>query len=248
MHKLPAAVLATTPAPSMSERYVHVNTNDVIRLMEREGFHVTAAKTASPRSRDPLFARHMVEFRPNKEVEYAGATPRVIFTNSHDGTCAAQAMAGLYRFVCANGLVIGQTTEQIKQRHTGDAAYELIERMRALAKNTERTFSQIDRWSRIELTASQRNDYARLVAQLRWGDAAMFEPAELLAPRRETDSLPDLWTTFNVLQENTVRGGVSGLSRSGRAATSRPLTDIQRDLAYNARLWQLTTEIADVVA
>jgi len=36
-----------------------------------------------------------------------------------------------------------------------------------------------------------------------------------------------------------------GLSRSGRQATSRPLTDIQRDLAYNAQLWQLADELAE---
>jgi len=63
--------------------------------------------------------------------------------------------------------------------------------------------------------------------------------------RREEDDRGDLWTTFNRLQENTVRGGLVGLSRSGRQATSRPLTDIQRDLAYNAQLWQLADELAE---
>jgi hypothetical protein len=244
--QMPKSVLAAAPSPKMSERYVHVNTHEVIQLMEREGFHVSAARSASPRSRDQLYARHMVEFRPNKEVVHMGATPRVVFTNSHDGTSAAQAVAGMFRFVCANGLIVGNVTETIKQRHSGDAAYELIERMRALAKNTERTFSQIERWSRIELSESRRNDFARFAAQLRWGDAAMFDPATLLEVRRPEDERPDLWTTFNVLQENTVRGGLIGLSRSGRRATSRPLTDIQRDVQYNAQLWQVASELAEL--
>lgn len=245
--KLPAAVLAAAPSPKMSERYVHVDTREVIALMERSGFFVAAARSSAPRSRDPLYAKHMVEFRLKNSPIERGATPRVLFTNSHDGSSSAVARAGLYRFVCSNGLVVGQDTERLSARHAGEAAYELIERMRALAKNTERTFSQIERWSQIHLTDAQRADYARLVAQLRWGDAARFDPEVLLAARRDEDVGDDLWRTFNVLQENTVRGGLVGLSRSGRRATSRPLTDITRDQEYNAQLWELTNQIAEMV-
>ena len=63
--------------------------------------------------------------------------------------------------------------------------------------------------------------------------------------RRHEDDRGDLWTTFNRLQENTVRGGIEGLSRSGRAATSRPLSDISRSVDYNAQLWQLAEEVAE---
>ena len=245
MSNLPLSVLADRAAPAMSSRYVHVNTREVVELMEQEGFYVAAAKTTAPRSRDPMFARHSIEFRRHDAPQLDGTTPRIIFVNSHDGTTAAQAMAGLYRFVCSNGLVVGQTLEQIKQRHAGDAAYELITRMRALAKNSEETFTKIDHWSRKQLTTPQRNQFARFAAQLRWGDAAMFEPEETLKLRRAEDDRGDLWSTFNRLQENTVRGGLIGLSRSGRQATSRPLTDIQRDLAYNAQLWRLTEELAE---
>ena len=245
MNTLPLSVLADRPAPKMSERYVHVNSREIVELMEQEGFYVAAAKTTAPRSRDPMFARHSIEFRRHDAPRVGGTTPRIIFVNSHDGTTAAQAMAGLYRFVCSNGLVIGRTLEQIKQRHAGDAAYELIARMRSLAKNSEQTFTKIEQWSRKQLTTPQRNQFARFAAQLRWGDAAMFEPEEMLRLRRAEDDRGDLWSTFNRLQENTVRGGLVGLSRSGRQATSRPLTDIQRDLAYNAQLWQLTEELAE---
>lgn len=245
MTTLPLSVLAQHAAPAMSSRYVHVNSHEVVRLMEAEGFYVAAAKTSAPRSRDPMFARHSIEFRQVEAREIAGATPRVIFVNSHDGTTAATAMAGLYRFVCSNGLVVGQTMETVKQRHSGDAAYELITRMRSLAKNTEGLFGKIDEWSRKDLSKAQRHEFARFAAQLRWGDAGMFEPEELLRVRRDEDDRGDLWTTFNRIQENTVRGGLVGLSRSGRQATSRPLTDIQRDLAYNGQLWRLADEVAE---
>jgi hypothetical protein len=54
-----------------------------------------------------------------------------------------------------------------------------------------------------------------------------------------------LWSTFNRVQENTIRGGVEGLSRSGRSATSRPLSDITRSVDYNQQLWSLADEVAE---
>lgn len=246
VNRLPAAALATRAHPDMSSRYVHVNTAEIVRRMAQEGFYVASTRSSSPRSRDPLYARHAIEFRHAEAVEIAGATPRILFVNSHDGSTAATAAAGFYRFVCCNGLVVGSTLEAVKQRHAGDAAVELIDRMREMARNTERAMSSIERWSSKELTRSQRHDFAAMAAQLRWGDAARFEPEELLRVRRAEDDRGDLWATFNVLQENTVRGGLVGLSRAGRRATSRPLTDINRDLTFNGQLWTLAEELAEV--
>lgn len=246
MANLPISALTTTAAPTMSERYVHVNTREVISLMENEGFYVSAAKSASPRVRDALYAKHSIEFRHKEAPENHGATPRIVFINSHDGSSAAMAVAGMFRFVCSNGLVVGSTFEKVRQRHAGDAAVELIDRMRALAKNSDKLFSQIEGWQKIDLSSSKRLAFARMAGQLRWGDAEMFQPEEILNVRRAEDDKGDLWSTFNIIQENTVRGGLIGLSRAGRQATSRPLTDIHRDISYNANLWKLAEEIAEV--
>jgi len=244
MASLPISALTTTASPTMSNRYVHVNTREVISLMENEGFYVSASKSASPKKRESLYTKHSIEFRHKDAPIIAGATPRVVFVNSHDGSSAAMAVAGIFRFVCSNGLVVGKAFEKVRQRHAGDAAVELIDRMRALAKNSDKMFSQIEAWSKIDLSASKRMAFARLAGQLRWGDSGMFEPEEILNVRRAEDDRGDLWSTFNIIQENTVRGGLIGLSRSGRQATSRPLTDIHRDISYNSQLWQLTEELA----
>lgn len=244
MTKLPSCVTTAVASPKMTERYVHVNSAEVVQLMEREGYRVAAVRTASPRARDPLYARHSIDFRHANAKEIAGATPRILFTNSHDGTTSAQVMAGFYRFVCSNGLVIGETVGALRQRHSGDAAYELITRMRQLAKNTEKLYTKIDGWTRKELTLDQQINFAQLAAQLRWGDAHMYGADQVLRVRRAEDDAANLWSVFNRIQENTIRGGLIGLSRSGRQATSRPLTDIGRDAAYNAALWTLAEEVA----
>lgn len=245
MKTLPASALATTAAPTVSERYQFISSHEIVQRFAQEGWAVDSATVAAPRKRDVLFAKHMIDFRHPDFEPINGAVPRIILVNSHDGSSSAKVLAGVFRFVCSNGLVVGNTVGREVVRHTGDAAADLIHRMRQLAKNTSDLYSKIDRWSNIDLTQAQRHEFARFAAQLRWGDAQRFTPEDLLQVRREGDDRGDLWTTFNRLQENTVRGGIEGLSRSGRAATSRPLSDISRSVDYNAQLWQLAEEVAE---
>jgi len=245
MKSLPAAVAAVAAAPTVSARYQFISSNEIVRRFAEEGWAVADATVATPRKRDTLFAKHMIDFRHPDHQPVQGAVPRIILVNSHDGSSSASVLAGVFRFVCSNGLVVGTTVAREVTRHTGDAAADLIHRMQQLARNTSDLYTKIDRWSKVDLTRAQRFEFARFAAQLRWGDPHRFAPEELLQVRRDSDDAGDLWTTFNRLQENTVRGGLDGLSRSGRAATSRPLSDITRSVDYNAQLWRLAEEIAE---
>jgi len=241
---LPRSALAAAPAPTVSRRYEFISTADIVQRFSQEGWAVAQATVAAPRKKDPLWAKHMLDFRHPDLKEINGAVPRIILTNSHDGSSSARLLAGVFRFVCSNGLVVGNTTHKETIRHTGDAAADLIHRMQQLAKNTSQLYASIDAWSRKDLSKAQRHEFARFAAQLRWGDAQRFTPEDLLQVRRAEDDRGDLWATFNRVQENTVLGGIEGLSRSGRAATSRPLSDITRSVEYNAQLWQLADEVA----
>lgn len=243
--KMPSAIFTNSGADHLSDRYSHINTNNVIEMMLQDGFYVHSAKAVEARSRDPQFGKHVVEFRHNDAKPVNGVLPRVLFLNSHDGSTAARMFAGLFRFICSNGLVIGAALDMVKLRHTGEAAFELTQRASSIAKNGSRYFEQVERWSQKQLSAPQRNEFAMLASQLRWGDPHRFAAKEVLQVRRAEDDAGDLWSTFNRIQENTVRGGLPGLTRTGRAATSRPLNDMQRDIEFNANLWRLTEELFD---
>lgn len=249
--RLPAAVLTEHAHPRMSQRYVHVNSHDVVQLMEREGFTVASVNTPRSRkntNRDPLYQRHQIDFRradwDKRDDNRGGYVPRMLYTNSHDGTTQASFMLGVYAFVCSNGMVVGSTYASEKVRHAGEVAKELIGRMQSLAANTAPLFDQIDQWQEKILTVPQMREFARLSSVLRWGDANRFDAEEVLRVRRTEDDAASLWAVFNRVQENTVRGGLSGLSRSGRAATSRPLSEIHHSTEYNRNLWKLAEDFA----
>ena len=85
----------------------------------------------------------------------------------------------------------------------------------------------------VELNEETRTDMAVEARKLRFGDIHM-DPMLLLAPRRGEDQGRDIWTTYNVLQENCIRGGFKLNKR-----TSRELRNIDALDRVNTGLWDI---------
>jgi hypothetical protein len=79
-----------------------------------------------------------------------------------------------------------------------------------------------------------------------------IQPVQMLIPRRTADTGHDLWSTFNVVQENAVRGGLSGMRQTDdgrwRRATTREITGIDQDIKLNKALWVLAEKMAELKA
>lgn len=244
--RLPPQVTASAPASTVSDAYRFISTKQVVDMMIAEGFSVHSASVRRPRGADASpTGLHLVDFRhPDSPTALGGVVPRVLFMNSHDGSRSAQVLVGAFRLVCSNGLVVGSTIARERARHAGDAAAELVERMRQLSRNTLPMFQSIERWSRKDLTRHQQHEFARLATTLRWGRPDAVATDELLEVRRAGDDAGDLWTVFNRVQEATTRLSLRAVSRNGRAGTTRPLQEVGANTRYNADLWQLAEEFA----
>jgi len=60
---------------------------------------------------------------PNKKItihEKDDLIPEVVIKNSYDGSTAITVMAGAFRLVCTNGMVIGEIVDYFKNRHLTD--------------------------------------------------------------------------------------------------------------------------------
>ena len=70
----------------------------------------------------------------------------------------------------------------------------------------------------------------------------------MLTVRRAGDAGADLWTTFNRVQENTIRGGLSAWGRDAhnrrRRVTTREVNGIDQDVKLNRALWLLGERMA----
>ena len=70
---------------------------------------------------------------------------------------------------------------------------------------------------------------------------------DLLIPHREEDYRDDLYTVLNIIQENLIRGNVSGVNKeSGRRFTSKEIKSITTDTQVNKGVWELAERIASI--
>jgi hypothetical protein len=72
------------------------------------------------------------------------------------------------------------------------------------------------------------------------------EAERLLRPRRHADNKADLWTAFNRVQENIIKGGVSGRSTTGRRLSTRAIGGVTENVKLNRALWTLADGRAEL--
>ncbi len=71
---------------------------------------------------------------------------------------------------------------------------------------------------------------------------------QILRPRRYDDNRADLWTVFNRVQENLVKGGLSGRAANGRRQRTRAVQGIDQNVRLNRALWLLADGLRQLKA
>lgn len=248
------AIYAEAAHDSRSDRYAYIPTRDLVAGMRAEGFLPVKVSQAKARAEDRAgHAKHLIRFRREEQLGAAEAR-EVVIVNSHDGSSGFRLMAGLYRLVCSNGLIVGQTDNEIRLRHSGNAVGQVIEGAYSIVKDFDRVTEQIDAMKSLTLQPEQRLAFGHAALALRFDDAANagIKPDQIVRPRRIEDQRPDLWTTFNVAQENIIRGGLRGWRQDAngrhRRATTREVGGIDQNVALNRGLWILAAEMQKLAA
>lgn len=241
---LPPSAYSQSADTTRSSKYSHIDTMEVVDLMKQRGWYVADTQAAQPYKKDPLFVRHLIDFRHPDGFKNEDGSGRVVVINSHDGTKSATAISGFFRFVCENGLLVGDTVGQAKLKHMGHTSEEFVQLVSGVAENMERVGSVFDKWSQVQLSHRQREDFAKEAAKLRWGEKHNFDTIELLQPIREEDDSGSLYTVFNRVQEHATKGGITGANPAGRRVRSRELKNIDRNAKFNQDLWMLAESMA----
>jgi hypothetical protein len=179
-----------------------------------------------------------------------GEAIEVVLINSHNRSAAYQLMAGVFRFICSNGMIVGDTFERISVRHMDFNPDEIVEASYEIIHKAPRIAGTMQEMKAIELCQSEREIFAESAALSLYDEkeSIPFRTERLLAPRRYDDrSKNDLWSTFNIVQENIMKGGIRGFKKddSGklRNVTTRKIKSIDRDVKLNKALWNLTEKM-----
>ncbi|MDY7536456.1 DUF932 domain-containing protein [Pseudomonas sp. Bout1] len=238
------SIFANEAHQSRSDRYLYIPTVDVLESLRREGFLPFMACQTRVRNEEKRdHTKHMIRLRHADQIMSKEAN-EIILLNSHDGTSSYQMMAGCFRFVCANGLVLGDATMDQKVRHMGsaDIVGEVIEGAYEVLNQFEAIEEQRDIMKQTKLREFEQLALAQGALAYRYDQRegpAPVTASQLLSARRSEDRSDDLWTTFNRIQENTIRGGLRGRNKQGRRTTTRQVNGIDQDVKLNRALWAM---------
>jgi hypothetical protein len=261
LYSLAPSIFATEAHESRSERFRPIPTIDVVRALAKEGFHAVGAKQS--RTKDETkreYTKHLIRFRrfdDIKPMRSKDSVCEIVLRNANDGTSAYDLMSGMFREVCLNGLVCKtDDIDAIKVRHSGDVVSKVIEGTYTVLEQSERVLAAPDKWSSLSLSRDAALAYAESAHMLRFdGVKTAVEPQQLLRPRRIEDRTNDLWTVFNVVQENVIRGGLDDfrLTQDSRGRSrvryqyTRAVNGIDQDVKLNRALWHMTESMSRIL-
>lgn len=238
------AVRATGPAPNVSDKYQFVSTLEALELAEAAGFKIVGARAANltPYAQHQITMVHknQLDLYQKNGADMEGIARLEIF-NSHDRTRRFMFAAGFFRLICSNGLIMTSglsTCIRVKHKFADSRRSEIMANLEHADTMLENVISKIDTLKERILTYNEQKAYAQYALLSRFAYRPNMpkrfqdipKSAEnLLSVRRDQDEGDNLWTVFNRVQENTVRG-VEGFSRGIRGFYDQT--------RMNFRLWE----------
>lgn len=228
-----------------SGRYYATNTRAVIdNLRENYGFIPIEYReqnvTKKTRHRIGYQMHEMILIKP--ELIREGLRAMISVKNSHDAQFSLKINSGIDRLICENGLMANMlsfTNPNIRHVNSEQNQEILIEQA---IENANALVNQFDCWQMVKLDWFQAKSLAYDMAKeanptlkentQKIGDISILGGViddlcwELLNQQRKEDKQADLFTTYNVVQENIIEGNYSIIGKNGKKRKARPINSI----------------------
>ncbi len=249
------SINATQPSTRVSSKYLFIPTTQALEVLADHGWMPIEARQARTRIEENNgYQKHVIRLmndRFNKELMVGDTIPQLMLTNSHSGTSAFELSAALLRKICMNGLCVSdKTLDSIKIRHMGYQDQSMSLACESIVKALPNVLTEIEQFKAITLEQPEKEAFAKAAIEMRFdGDTYTVEPKQVLSIRRYQDREDNsLWTTYNVLQENLIKGGIRQQRKDGTRIRSRQVKNIDQDTKINRALWTLQKEMATLKA
>jgi len=240
------------PIDGVSARYSFVPTLTTVDLLRDAGWFPIKAEQSAVRKIDREgYQRHLIRFA-KKGLSFNGERVDLVLYNSHDRGCAFKLITSVWRQICGNGLMVSSEFANFSHKHVGFSPDDFIHSAGEIASAAGIIAERVDEMKAIEMSPNERNIFASAAHSLIYDnpEKAPIQSHQLLDERRYDDKGNDLWTAFNLVQENFIKGGLKGTSRGSngklRRTTTRPVKALDRNIKLNQALWYLTEKMAEL--
>ena len=130
--------------------------------------------------------------------------------------------------------------------HKGNVVEKVIEGAYEVLGIFNRVEEKRDAMQSLALPAPARQALANAALRYRFGEEHLpVTPSQLLTPRRNEDNSDDLWTVYQRVQENLIKGGLSGRTTQGRRGQTRAVKGIDSDVKLNRALWVMAENMLE---
>ncbi|EGC1081876.1 DUF945 domain-containing protein, partial [Salmonella enterica] len=192
--------------------------------------------------------KHLLRLRRAGQIT-GQQVPEIIILNSHDGSSSYQLLPGYFRQVCTNSLVCGQSFGEIRVPHRGDIAEKVIEGAYDVLGVFDRVEEKREAMQSLQLPPPAQQALAKAALTYRFGEEHQPVTAtQILTPRRYEDRKDDLWSVFNRIQENLLKGGLSGRTAKGKRTHTRAVNGIDGDIRLNRALWVMAEQMQQALS
>jgi hypothetical protein len=254
--RLAPSVITEEPYHDLSVKYSNISTMTILESLMQENWYAIQAEEMRCNKKDREgYQKHMIRLQNDYliTIQDSGLPSflNTILINSHDGRSAYIFHAGIYRQVCSNGLIVGNSFQDIHLKHQGiddmmvkKASQELLELLPGVS-------TKVTQMQNIFLNYSERALFADSAKMLIAPEATTsIAPIELLSARHKEDmGQTNLWNVFNDVQENIIKGGikVTRMTVKGeRSKKSREVKAIDRKVNLNKALWTLAEKMQEL--
>lgn len=96
----------------------------------------------------------------------------------------------------------------------------------------------------ITLTKEEQRLFGQVALTYKYDDETKSPVSieQIIHPRRYEDKQDDIWTTYQRVQENMIKGGLPGRTQKGKRTTTRPVQGIDGDVKLNKALWLIAEQ------
>lgn len=247
------SMFARTGSPTRSERFLPIPTVAHVEEMLTRGWGIyEVSQNRSRKEDEDMFSKHMLRMRKLEDFNTAPTKEgfgEVVIINANNGTSRFRVMAGFYRFICSNGMVVGNTLGGVDIKHTvTEKNLALLEASeKVMGEDFPRMFDQIDYLRTKRLGRDAQVELAQHAITARYGDTHQpITPADLLAAQREEDAGDEAWKVLSRIQENVIYGGFKVRSvLFGRQSTVRGVQRPDLSQKINSAIWERALELAE---
>lgn len=251
LRKIAPSLFTEQPYHDVSDKYNFISTIEIVeQLRSKSWFPVSVSQSGVRELGKDGFQQHYVRFQNFTDlINPSGNVVELLLFNSYDRSKAFTISAGIYRYVCSNGLVLADSIfDSYKIKHLGDRNNDVENAVNRITQVKPKLLSKISRFESINLNQDEKEAFLQNALPLRFSKHLELDnPKELLAPLRDEDTKDDLYTTLNVLQENLLSSNIKGYNKdTGRRFTAKEITSISKDVEINKGLWDIAEKIASI--